>query len=149
MLVGGEGRSKWPCIQPYQKALISTLPVLLSTNEYSSSLPEVPVSVRVAEAEIVPWAWRLAAANPAATARAKRLEMIFVFIGISRLFIIRFGICNVYRRSYKNLHHLEERANKMFQRMFWIVDRAARVAWRGKLRLAMRGRFSQFEVLYE
>ena len=80
MLVGLEGRSKLPLIQPYQKALIGVPPVLSRYNEYSNSLPDVPVSVIVAVAEIVPWAWRLPAANPAATVKTKRLDRVFALM---------------------------------------------------------------------
>jgi len=81
MLVGVEGRSKLPCIQPYQKALIATVPVLSRVNEYSNSLPDVPVSVSVAVAERVPWPWRLPTANPPATIRAKQ-NLIFIKFGL-------------------------------------------------------------------
>src|ERR1700678_2719224 len=54
MLVGIEGRSKWPCIQPYQKALIGLLPVLFRVNKYLYSLPDIPISVSVAVATRVP-----------------------------------------------------------------------------------------------
>jgi hypothetical protein len=80
MLVGALGKSKEYCTQPYQKALMGVLPVLSSSKEYSYSLPDTPVSVSVAVAEIVPWAWRLEAANPAATARARVLETVFIFM---------------------------------------------------------------------
>jgi hypothetical protein len=84
VIKGFEGRSQRHWIQPYQKALMGTVPVLSSANEYLytvlAPLPEVPVSVIVALAEIVPWAWRLQAANPAAKVKAQRLEIILVFI---------------------------------------------------------------------
>src|SRR5271163_1802905 len=56
MLVGVEGRSKLRWTQPYQRALMGTVPVLSKVSEYSNSAPAVPVSVSVAVAKIVPWA---------------------------------------------------------------------------------------------
>src|ERR1700722_6304544 len=60
---GEDGRLKLPMVQPYQRALMGSEPVLSKTKEYSNSLPACPVSVIVAAAERVPWA-RLDSTKP-------------------------------------------------------------------------------------